>query len=312
MTLLVSTQGIAKSFGQRPLFVGLSLNLKAGEKIGLIGPNGAGKSTLLKILAGLEQADDGSRSLKRGVTLGYLPQDDVFPADSTAQEVVVDAMKEDGVEEPEAETRAMIAVAQVGFADPTVKAGVLSGGWRKRLALARALARKPDFLLLDEPTNHLDLPGVVWLEKLLRDATFGYVVATHDRAFLRAVADDVVEVSKAYAAGTFRAAGGYDGFVEKRDEFLAGEAERERSIASVVRKENEWLGRKESAQRKKGQARVDAAAERRGQLGELKYRNASSGAAGIDFSGTGRQSQKLLTGKGLAKSMGERRLFSGV
>ena len=111
------------------------------------------------------------------------------------------ALADEPLEDHERDTRAAITLTQVGFADPDQPADTLSGGWRKRLALARELVRRPDFLLLDEPTNHLDLPGIVWLERLLRAARFGYLVATHDRAFLRAVADEVIEVSRVYPAG---------------------------------------------------------------------------------------------------------------
>src|SRR5262249_1251154 len=169
----------------------------------------------------------------------------------------------------------------------------------KRLAIARELARRPDLLLLDEPTNHLDLPGIVWLERLLRDAPFGYLVATHDRAFLRAVADEVIEVSRAYPGGYFRAAGAYDDFARRRDEFLEGQARQEQSVANQVRRETEWLSRKESAQRSKSASRIEDAARRRQELEELKYRNATTGAAGIDFVATGRGTRKLLTGLGL-------------
>src|SRR5207248_4975158 len=105
---------------------------------------------------------------------------------------------EGGVDDREAETKAAITLTQVGLADPEQRADVLSGGWRKRLALARELVRGPDLLLMDEPTNHLDLPGIIWLERLLRAAPFGYLVATHDRAFLRAVADEIIEVNRVY------------------------------------------------------------------------------------------------------------------
>src|SRR5262249_7775333 len=190
--------------------------------------------------------------------------------------------------------------------------GVLSGGWRKRLALARELARRPDLLLLDEPTNHLDLPGILWLERLLRDAPFGYLVATHDRAFLRAVADEIIEVSRAYPGGYFRAPGSYDEFVRRREEFLEGQARRQEAVANQVRRDTEWLGRKESAQRSKSSARIQEAARTREELKELKYRNSAGGAAGIDFAGTGRQTRKLLTAAGISKSLGGRQLFAGV
>src|SRR4051812_8777197 len=221
MSLLLSVQDVSKGFGGRhPLFTGLSLHLRAGEKVALIGPNGAGKSTLLKILAGTEAPDEGARSARRGARISYLPQDDIFPAGLTAREVLLDALSDDHLEEHERETRTAITLAQVGFDDPDKPADALSGGWKKRLAVARALAQQPDLLLLDEPTNHLDLPGVVWLEKLLRGSEFGYLVATHDRAFLRATADEIVEVSRVYPGGIFRAAGGFDSFADKRDGFL--------------------------------------------------------------------------------------------
>src|SRR5438128_1181547 len=198
MSVLLSVQGLAKAYGPRPLFTELSLDLRAGERVGLIGPNGAGKSTLLRLLAGREEPDAGSRMLRRTARVGYVAQDDAFPAGQSVHEVVLAAVAGDAIEDHERRVRAAVALTQTGFADPDQAADVLSGGWRKRLALARALACHPDLLLLDEPTNHLDLPGVVWLESLLRNAAFGYVVATHDRAFLRAVAAEVVEINRVY------------------------------------------------------------------------------------------------------------------
>src|SRR5262249_34255510 len=190
--------------------------------------------------------------------------------------------------------------------------GVLSGGWRKRLALARELARRPDMMRLDEPTNHLDLPGILWLERLLRAAPFGYVVATHNRAFLRAVADEVIEVSRAYPGGFFRAAGPYDDFARRREEFLEAQARRQEAVANQVRRDTEWLGRKESAQRSKSASRIGDAARPRAEVAELKYRNAPAGAAGTLFAASGRRTRKALTTTGVAKSLGGRPLFAGL
>jgi ATP-binding cassette subfamily F protein uup len=311
MSLLLSAQGAAKGYGgRRPLFTDLSLELRAGERVGLIGPNGAGKSTLLKILAGLEEPDAGTRTVRRGTRIGYLAQDDTFRPGATVREVLLDALAGDRLEEHERETRTAITLTQVGFDDPDKPADALSGGWRKRLAVARELAREPDLLLLDEPTNHLDLPGVVWLERLLRAAPFGYLVATHDRAFLRATADDVVEVSRVYPAGAFRASGGFDSFADKRDAFLDAQERQRDAVANQVRRETEWLSRKESAQRRKSRSRIGEAAARRTELADLNYRTAAAGQAGIDFSGTGRQTKKLLTGTGLGKALGGRSLFA--
>ncbi len=312
MTVLLSVQGLTKGYGPRPLFSDLSLDLRAGERVGLIGPNGSGKSTLLRLLAGREQPDAGTRSLRRTARLGYLAQDDVFAAGQTVRDVLLAALAEEHIEDHERETRAAITLTQVGFTDPDQSADLLSGGWRKRLALARELVRRPDLLLLDEPTNHLDLPGIVWLERLLRAAPFAYVVATHDRAFLRAVADEIVEISRVYPGGYFRSAGSYDDFAERREDFLEAQARREESVANQVRRETEWLGRKAAARTRKGASRIEDAGRRREELEELKYRNAATGAAGIDFVATGRQTRKLLTAAGIAKSLGGSTLFAGL
>jgi ATP-binding cassette subfamily F protein uup len=312
MTVLLSAQGLTKSYSHRPLFAGLALDLRAGERVGLIGPNGAGKSTLLKLLSGREAPDEGMLTGRRGTRVGYVAQDDTFAPGQTVRDAVLAGFGSDPVEEHERETRAAITLTQVGFADHDQPAATLSGGWRKRLALARELAREPDVLLMDEPTNHLDLPGVVWLEKLLRAAPFGYLVATHDRAFLRAVADDIVEISRVYPGGVFRADGGYDSFAEKRELFLEAQARQQEAVANQVRRETDWLGHKARARTRKASSRIEAAADRREELAELKYRTAAAGTAGIDFVGTGRQTKKLLTATGIAKELGGRPLFGGI
>jgi ATP-binding cassette subfamily F protein uup len=312
MSLLLSGQGLTKRFGARPLFSDLGVELRASERVGLIGPNGSGKSTLLKILAGIEDPDGGSISIRRGVKVGYVPQDDVFPAGLTAREVLLAALNDESLEEHERETQVAITLTQVGFNDHDQIAETMSGGWRKRLGLAAALVRRPDLLLLDEPTNHLDLPGVVWLERLLRAASFGYMVATHDRAFLRAIADEVLEISRVYPGGAFRVATGYDDFAEKRDEFLEGQARQQQAVANQVRRETEWLGHKAQARTRKASSRIEAAGRRREELEELKYRTAAAGSAAIDFASTGRQTRKLLTATGVAKALGGKPLFSDI
>ena len=312
MSVLLSAQGLTKSFSHHPLFTDLAIELQSDERVGLIGPNGSGKTTLLKILSGREAADEGTLNLRRGVKIGFVSQDDLFAKQHTVRDAVLAGFANESIEEHERETRTAIALTQVGFTDFDQMASTLSGGWRKRLALARELAREPDLLLMDEPTNHLDLPGVVWLEKLLRAAPFGYLVATHDRAFLRAVADDIIEISRVYPAGVFRTEGGYDSFADKRDAFLEAQARQQESVANQVRRETDWLGHKARARTRKASSRIEAAADRREVLAELKYRTASAGAAGIDFVGTGRQTKKLLTATGISKALGGKPLFSGL
>lgn len=312
MSVLVSAVGLAKSFSHRPLFENLSFDLRAGERVGLIGPNGAGKSTLLKLLAGLEVPDAGACTSRRGARIGYLAQDDRFPEGLSVRNVVLAALAEAHLEEYERETRAAVVLTQVGFADHALRADTLSGGWRKRLALARELALQPDFLLMDEPTNHLDVPGIVWLEKFLRAADFGFLVATHDRAFLRAVAAEVIEIDRVYPGGFFRASGGYDGFAEKREQFIETQLRQRDAVANQVRRETDWLGRKAAARTRKAGARIDAAHERRAELAELNRRTAAVNSAAIDFAGTGRQTRKLLSATGVAKSHGGRELFADI
>lgn len=309
MTVLLSVQNLTKAYGPKPLFAELSVDLRIGERIGLIGPNGAGKSTLLRILADRDQSDSGTRMLRRGARLGYLPQDEAFPEGHSVREVVLKGLADQNLEEHECETQAAVVLTQTGFDNFDQQASVLSGGWRKRLALARELAKKPELLLLDEPTNHLDLPGIAWLERLLRGANFGYLVATHDRAFLRAVADEILEISRVFPTGNFRVAGSYDDYAERRAEFLEAQERQQEAMANQVRRETEWLGRKAAARTRKAGFRVNQALERRQELNELQGRTAAAQSAGIDFVGTGRQTRKLLTATGISKSLGGRKLF---
>jgi ABC transport system ATP-binding/permease protein len=312
MAVLLSVQDVAKSFGHVPLFAGLSLEVTDDQRLGLIGPNGSGKSTLLKVLFGSEPPDEGLRTLRRGTRLGYLAQDDAFDAEVTAADVLRAALEESRLEEHDRDTRVAICLTRCGFTDPGVTASTLSGGWRKRLALARELVRQPDLLLLDEPTNHLDLPGILWLERLLREAEFGYIVATHDRAFLRAVADEILEVSRVYPEGCFRSAGSYDEFVERREQFLEAQERRQQAVANQVRRETEWLSRKAAARTRKAASRIQEAQTRREGLADMARRTAATRAAGIDFVETGRQTRKLLWTEGVSKSLGGRKLFDNI
>jgi ATP-binding cassette subfamily F protein uup len=312
MAVLLSLQGVSKNFGHRPLFTGLSLDLRERERLGMIGPNGSGKSTLLKILFGTEHPEAGTRSLRRGTRVGYLAQDDTFASGLSIREVVRTALEESHFEDHECDTKVAIWLTRCGFDDPEKQAASLSGGWRKRLALAKELVCEPDVLLLDEPTNHLDLPGILWLERLLREAPFGYVVATHDRSFLRGVATDILEVNRVYPEGSFRAEGSYDEFVLCREEFLEAQSQRQESMANQVRRETEWLSRKAAARTRKAASRVREAHERRDDLAETVRRTTAARPAGIDFVETGRQTRKLLWAEGISKSITGRQLFGPI
>src|SRR5689334_10308619 len=166
MALLESCTSISKSFGSRMLFENISLGISEGERLGLIGANGSGKSTLLKILSGRLEPDSGSISLRRNTRIGYVPQETDFSAGQTVAEIVGAAITDEHLDETERAARLNVALGQAGFTDGSLRTENLSGGWRRRLAIARELAGGPDLLFLDEPTNHLDLEGILWLEKL--------------------------------------------------------------------------------------------------------------------------------------------------
>ncbi len=312
MALLLSGQSLSKSFGERPLFTDISLDLVDGERLGLIGPNGSGKSTLLKILAGLETTDTGSRSLRKGARLGYVAQADYFPPDQTIEHVLLDAMTDLHLDDEQCHSRLSTMLAKMGFANREQKVGALSGGWLKRLAIAGQLIQQPDVLLLDEPTNHLDLEGILWLEKLLSSAEFAFLLVSHDRYFLQNVTRRVVEFNRCYPKGYFSVDGSYADFLAKREEFLAGQVQQQSVLANKVRREIEWLKRGPQARTTKSVSRIQRAGQLKGQLAEVSYRNSQNRAVDIDFSATGRKANQLLVATGLAKSLGGRQLFSGV
>jgi len=309
MALLLSCQNIAKSYGVRPLFTGITMGLYEGERCGMFGPNGAGKSTFLKILAQREQPDEGTLESRRGVTVGYVAQEDKFTAE-TAHDELFAALEDARIEEHEKYTRVAIMLTKVGFDDPDVLVATLSGGWRKRLALARELLRKPDLLLLDEPTNHLDLAGILWLEDLLKNSQFAYVVVTHDRYFLENVTNRVIEINRMYAEGYLSVPGTYTDFLDRREVVLAAQQKEQQSLQNKVRGEIEWLKRGPKARRTKAKSRIDDAHAMIDTLAEVKFRNNQDQSVEIEFSATERKTRKLIAAHSLIKSMGNRLLIN--
>ena len=311
MSLLISCQSISKTFGARPLFENISLTISDGERIGLIGPNGAGKSTLIQILAGEQTPDSGGVSLRKLVTTGYVPQDPVFDSDITVAAVLEAALAGRHLEDYERESLIEITLSRFGFSDPTVRALSLSGGWRKRLAIAQAVIASPDLVLLDEPTNHLDLQGILWLEKFLRSAPFASVIVSHDRYFLENVVSDMVEINRTYPEGLFRVKGSYSEFLIRREDFLAAQSKQQEALSNVVKREIEWLRRGAKARTRKSKARIGDAGRHIGELAELNERMAK-GITQVEFIASDRKTKKLLVAENLSKSMGGRILFEGL
>src|SRR5713101_4624435 len=308
-SVLLSCEAVGKAYGTRSLFEGLSFGLFEGDQLGLVGPNGSGKSTLLKILAGLEQPDRGTRSIRGGIRVGYVPQDPVLPTGVLVEEVIAAALA--GLDESERAGGIARALGLAGFADGRAEVDTLSGGWRKRLAIAQALAAGPDVLLMDEPTNHLDVEGILWLEGVLAERARAVIVVSHDRYFLEHVATRMLELNRTYPAGLFQTDGRYSDFLARRDEFLRGQAAYEESLANIVRREIEWLRRGAKARSTKAKGRIKEAGRLIAELGDARARG-SVATAGIDFTSSQRRTRRLLVARGLAKALGGRTLIRGL
>ena len=307
--LLLSCEAVHTAYGTRSLFDDLSFGLFEGDQVGLVGPNGSGKSTLLKILAGVLPPDRGSRSLRGGVRVGYVPQDPVFPAGRTVHEVVLAALAD--VDEDDRLRRTAQALGRAGFADGRAATDALSEGWKKRLAIACELAAAPDVLLLDEPTNHLDLEGILWLEAVLAERTRACLVVSHDRYFLEHVTTRVLELDRTYPGGLFAVDGPYSEFLARRDEFLHGQAAYQEALANTVRREIAWLRRGAKARSTKARGRIKEAGRLMAELEDRRAR-AVADTAGIDFTASPRRTRRLLVARGLTASRGGRRLLSDL
>jgi ABC transport system ATP-binding/permease protein len=306
MTLLINCQSLTKDMATKLLFKDLSLSIFEGDRIGLIGPNGSGKSTLLKILSGIEKPTSGTIAAKNGLKIGYVPQTCEFPAKTTT-EILLEAIKTD---QPDYEKELIVKtwLSKFGFTGNEPTANLLSGGWKKRLSLAVEIVQEPDLLLLDEPTNHLDLEGILWLEKFLTREAPTYLLVSHDRHFLQNMASRIIEIDKLYPNGLFAIDGTYSNFLEKKEEFIKGQLEQERSLSSKARREVDWLRQTAKARTSKSRARIEDAHELLEQLSDVKRRNQQK-RTDLDFSASERETRKLVVAKNLAKSIGSRLLF---
>ncbi len=309
--MLLSCESLGKSYGVKPLFTDLSLGLCDGDHVGLIGPNGSGKSTLLKILAGIEDPDRGTRSVRRQLRIGYVPQEPSFVEGHSVEDALAQVLLDDGLDPHEQGGRIARALSLGGFVRADQAVSTLSGGWKKRLAIARSLMLEPDVLLLDEPTNHLDVEGILWLEGLLKAEPHAFIVISHDRRFLEAVTTRVWELNRQYPNGLFEAKGRYSEFLEQRDAALQAQADYQSSLANRVRREVEWLRRGPKARTTKAKSRIDSAGRLIDELNDMESRQ-SRGPAGIDFTASGRRSKKLIEVIGLGKSLGAQLIISNL
>ena len=285
------------AFGHVALLDNAAFSLEAGERLGLIGRNGAGKSSMLKIIAGLEKLDDGLLQMTQGVRICYVPQEPVFEPGHSVFEAVSEGVAEaravrqayeehaDGVDLDALQTRiealdawtweqrVETTLAQLHL-DGTREIGQLSGGMKKRVALAQALVAVPDVLLLDEPTNHLDLDSIAWLEELLRGIKGSVMLITHDRAFLDGVATRIVELDR----GVIRSyPGNFTAYERMKEEQLASDALFNARADKLLAQEEVWIRKGVEARRTRSVARIQrlevlrgARQKRRDSLGQVR------------------------------------------
>lgn len=327
----LSVENISKSFGDRKLFQGLYFGLAEGQKMAMIARNGTGKTTLMEILAGGDVTDSGRVTYRKGLKIGYLPQDPVLDEDKTILDNVLSVenpatkallnyelalnhpeqadryqMAFDDMERHEAwdfEAQVKQILGILGLHDTALAINKLSGGQKKRVALARTLISKPDLLILDEPTNHLDVAMIEWLEEYLSQASITLFMVTHDRYFLERVSDVILEMDD----GTlYQHPGNYSKFLERRAERQEVEATNLGKAKNLMRKELEWIRRQPKARGTKSKARVDAFHE----LKKEASRDLSEQELNLDIKMT-RLGGKILELHKLKKSYPDKPILSG-
>ncbi|MGB3239206.1 MAG: ABC-F family ATP-binding cassette domain-containing protein, partial [Geitlerinemataceae cyanobacterium] len=333
---LFTLRSIQKDFGIKEILNDASFSIEEGDKVGLIGTNGSGKSTLLKIIAGLEPSDGGELWINSSANIVYLPQqpdldenrtvlEQVF-ADCGEQMALVREYEElsdklahaQGDTEKlmaqfssvsqrmetegawEVETNAKVILSQLGIEDFDAIIGNLSGGYRKRIALASALLSDPDVLLMDEPTNHLDALSVEWLQSYLNRFRGALLLITHDRYFLDKVTNRILEIDR---GDLFNYSGNYAYYLVKKAEAEESEVSSQRKHAGVLRRELEWLKRGPKARSTKQKARID-------RIRDMQSQEFKQVKGKVDISTVGRRiGKKVIEIDNISKAYGDRTLI---
>ena len=329
----LSVENITKSFGERILFENISFGLAQGEKVALVGINGSGKSTLLKILMGEETPDAGNLSFRNEIKVGFLSQNPQFQSGQNAMQAIFSADHEslniikeyerlaenpdmnpkeqnrfqELMEKMEAhqlwdyESQIQQVLGQLGINDIKQSVENMSGGQKKRVALAAQLIVKPDVLILDEPTNHLDINIIEWLENYLATQNMTLLMVTHDRYFLDRVCNGILEIDRQQI---FKYKGNYEEFLLKKEERESIEQLEVDKAKNLMKKEQEWMRRMPKARGTKAKYRVDAFKE----LKEKASKNLKKDQVELEVSQK-RMGGKILELKGVSKSFGEKQLF---
>ena len=295
---LLQLSDIALTFGGDPVFEDLSLVIQGGDRVALVGRNGSGKSTLMKVMAGLVEADSGSRVASPGVTVGYMEQDPTMEGFDTLGAYAASGLPED-------EAYRVDMVAEGLKFDPMGDPKTASGGERRRAALAKLMAEAPELMLLDEPTNHLDIEAIAWLEAELKSTRAAFVLISHDRAFLRALTRATLWIDRGQVR---RAEEGFDGFEEWRDKLWEEEDQQRHKLNRKIKAEARWAVEGISARRTRNQGRVRALADLRAEkAGQIKRQ----GTAAMAFDGGSSSGKKVVEATGLVKSYDGKVIVNG-
>ncbi|TAL16653.1 ABC-F family ATP-binding cassette domain-containing protein [bacterium] len=338
---VLDVAGLSKSFGPTTLFGDISFTLDEYERLGIIGKNGSGKSTLLKILVGLVDADAGTISKRRGLSLAYLPQKPALDPEKTVREILESYLGEareklgrhqkisEELSSAKGEALQKLLDEQekihswldhhsawtighrieeictrFSIPDPSAKLKTLSGGWSQRVALAGIILEQPDLLLLDEPTNQIDAETVEWLEEHLRDYPGALLLITHDRYFLDRVVTGIIELDD---SALTRYSGGYGDYLEEKAKRLMEEEKSQSRLANLLRREEEWLSRGPKARTTKQKARIDRAGELKEQVKTTVSRDLS-----LDFQTGKRLGGTIIETSGLTIELGGKTLVKGL
>ena len=293
--MLLSGERLTKIYGTRVLLDGVSFYVDRGDKVGVIGVNGTGKSTLLRLLAGVEEPDEGTVRPDPNVRLEYLPQNPVFPGERTVLEQVLAGLSDD--DRALAEYEAKTILNKLGVPRFDQKVGELSGGERRRVALAAVLARPSDVLILDEPTNHLDNDMVNWLEGELKAWKGALVMVTHDRYFLERIVTSMVEVED---GKLYTYEGNYDKYLERKAARMESEKASERKRQAILRREYQWVMQGPTARGTKSRERLERYEELKAQTGPVEKSSLELSAR------SSRLGKKTVELRGVTKSFGDR------
>ena len=286
---LLQLSQISLTFGGDPVFDGLDLVVQAGDRVALVGRNGSGKSTLMKVMAGLVEADTGSRVVPSGVSVGYMEQDPTMDGFATLGEYASSGL--------EAGELYRVERASEGLKfDPDRPVSTASGGERRRAALAKLMAEAPELMLLDEPTNHLDIEAIAWLEEELKSTRAAYVIISHDRAFLNALTRATLWIDRGQVR---RQEIGFQGFEAWRDKIWDDEDMARHKLDRKIKSEARWAVEGISARRKRNQGRVRALnALRQERADQIKRQ----GAAAMELASAPKSGRKVVEAKGLGKA----------